>query len=181
MKTASRFKTTSLVIIGLAAAFTAIVLFVPETKKTPPRTAEVGAAAPEFELKAHNGKLWRLSDQKGSVVLVNFWASWCDSCKKEMPSLQRLYDLTKDNPGFRIMTVLFNDKPEDALQYLRQNKYTLPFLIDADGSVSAAYGLTGVPETFVIDKNGIILNKIIGPLEFDSPQAIDYFTGLTKG
>ncbi|MBI4824396.1 MAG: TlpA family protein disulfide reductase [Nitrospirae bacterium] len=170
-------------IIALIVVFIAVVLFVPAKKSK--EKAGVGLISPDFELKAPEGKIWRLKDTLGSVVLINFWASWCQSCKDEMPYLQNLYSMTQGSEpilqkGLRIITILYKDNPEDAIRYLSQNKYNLPLLIDSRGEVSLTYGLTGVPETFIVDKNGILREILKGPVEFDSPQAVAFYTKLIR-
>lgn len=161
------------------AAFLAIVLMVPGTKKTSSKGVSVGLASPDISLKAPDGGIWNLSDQKGKAVVVNFWATWCESCKAEMPALQKLFDTLKANPGFTLMTVLVRDSAQNASEYMKQKGYSLPFVVD-DGSASSAYGITGVPETFIVDKNGVLREKIIGPADFDSAEALNYFGKLAS-
>lgn len=144
------------------------------------RPAEEGGAAPDFALRSAGGSSFRLSDNKGSVVVVNFWASWCEPCREEMPSLQRLNEALSGNPKFRLVSVLYRDDPQKASAFMRQNGFTYPMLLDADGSVSASYGLTGVPETFIVDKAGIVRKKLIGSARFDSPEAIGYIKKLIE-
>ncbi len=169
-------KAIAIAAIAVAAAFVSLVLFYPE-KGARIKRASVGVSAPDFELKDIGGNAWRLSSASGTPALVNFWATWCVSCRQEMPSLQRLFEKTKT---MRIVTVLYRDDPRNAADFMKQNGYTMPVLIDMDGSVSNAYGLTGVPETFLIDKKGILREKLIGPVEFDSPEAIDFFNTLAS-
>jgi len=158
------------------AAFVSLALFYPG-KGIRMKRASVGVSAPDFELKDMAGNAWRLSSLEGTPVLVNFWATWCASCRQEMPSLQRLFERTKT---MRIVTVIYRDDPGNAAEFMRLNNYTMPVLIDMDGSVSSAYGLTGVPETFIVDKKGVLREKLIGPVEFDSPEALDFFDALQR-
>jgi peroxiredoxin len=139
-----------------------------------------GQSPPPFELRDINGNMWRLSDLKGSVVLVNFWATWCPPCRQELPSLQRLMEKTMDYPDFTILSILFNDDPFKAAAMLDANGYRFSMLKDPGGSVSKSYGLTGVPETYIIDKKGVLRKKIIGPMEFDAPNVIGYIKGLIE-
>jgi peroxiredoxin len=139
-----------------------------------------GLRAPDFSIKDVGGNTWRLSDMMGSVVLINFWASWCEPCREELPSIQKMYESMKGEPGFRFASILYRDDPTRAYAYMQQNGYTFPLLVDPDGSVSSAYGLTGVPETFLIDKRGVLVKKIVGPADYGSPEAISYFKGFIE-
>ncbi|HKN19159.1 MAG TPA: TlpA disulfide reductase family protein [Dissulfurispiraceae bacterium] len=135
----------------------------------PPTKAAIGLEAPSFELKDTAGKLWRLSDLRGKVVLLNLWASWCGTCKEELPSIQNLINLEKDNSKLIFISVLYKDSPEKALNYLKARAIAFPVLIDT-GNVADMYGITGVPETFVIDKKGTLKQRVVGPLQWDSPD-----------
>lgn len=133
------------------------------------RKATISLDAPAFELKDTDGKIWKLSDLKGKVVLLNLWASWCGTCKEELPSIQNLVNSEKDNNRLVFISVLYNDSPAKALAYLKENGFAFPVLIDT-GHVAEIYGITGVPETFIIDKKGILKQRVVGPLKWDSPE-----------
>lgn len=139
-----------------------------------------GQQAPVFELNDIDGNTWRLNDLRGKVVLINFWATWCPSCVSEMPSLQRLILKNVNNPGFVVLTIIFEDDPFRAYRFVKSYNYSFPVLKDPDGSVADAYGLTGVPETFVVDKKGILRKKVIGPTTFDDPKVLAYLERLEK-
>jgi peroxiredoxin len=133
-----------------------------------PKVAEVNWPAPDFTLVDRKGKTWNLAELKGQVVFVNFWATWCPPCLHEMPSMEKLYNsMPKGN--FKMLAILFNDKPEVADKVVAKYKYTFPILSDPGNKTGAAYGLTGVPETYIIDKQGVVREKFIGPVEWDTP------------
>jgi len=123
----------------------------------------INKPAPAFVLpQLHQpDKTFSQQDMKGKVWLLNVWASWCVSCREEHPVLM---DLAKSN-AVPIYGLNYKDKPEDALAWLRQfgDPYALS-IIDRDGRVGIDYGVYGVPETFVIDKQGAIRYKQIGPV-----------------
>ncbi len=146
-----------------------LVLFLPISGCGPaPEMAEVGKPAPDFTLVDRTGKTWKLSELKGQVVFVNFWATWCPPCREEMPSMQRLYStLPKDK--FKMLAILNKDDPGLADSFARQFGLTMPILDDQANLVGPKYGLTGVPETFIIDKEGIMREKFIGPARWDAP------------
>lgn len=168
-----------LILINLLVVAVIILFFAfPRQKKVETTRAIEGLYAPDITLSDYSGKNLRLSDLNGSVVFINFWASWCQPCRDEMPSLQVLYNNFKGNERFRMITVLYRDDPERAISYLKGNNLDLPFWIDRDGKASAAYGLTGVPETFIIDKRGVLRKKVIGPADWASRDVLSYISTL---
>ena len=138
--------------------------------------AEVGKLAPDFTLVDRKGKTWTLSELKGQVVFVNFWATWCPPCREEMPSMQKLYTmLPKDK--FKMLAILSNDDPARADAFAAQLGITVPILHDRDQKVGPKYGLTGLPETFIVDKQGVLREKFIGPAQWDSPGFVQMMKG----
>ncbi len=136
------------------------------------QVAEVGKAAPDFSLVDRQGKTWTLTELKGQVVFVNFWATWCPPCREEMPSMQKLYDmLPKDK--FKMLAILNNDSPTLADSFAAKLGLTMPILDDQANTVGPKYGLTGVPETFIINKKGKIVRKFMGPAQWDDARYID--------
>jgi peroxiredoxin len=137
--------------------------------------ATVGKPAPKFDTINMQGDVWSLSKQKGQVVFVNFWATWCAPCREEMPSMQRLYvKLPKDK--FKMVALFNRDKPEVVNNFVAKLGITIPILDDQQNIIGEKYGLTGLPETFIIDKQGVIREKYIGPKEWDSPEVIALLT-----
>ena len=132
--------------------------------------AKVGSPAPDFELQDTNGKTWKLSDLKGQVIFINFWATWCPPCREEMPSMQELYEAMPSD-SFKMLTILSNDDPTLAVNFIAKVGATFPILLDPLSKTSSAYGLTGVPETYVVDKQGILRQKYLGPRNWSSDEA----------
>lgn len=141
----------------------------PEGAKALP-VAKVGSPAPDFELQDTNGKIWKLSDLKGQVIFVNFWATWCPPCREEMPSMQELYE-AMPRERFKMLTILSNDDPTLAVNFIAKVGATFPVLLDPLSKTSNAYGLTGVPETYIVDKQGILRQKYLGPRNWSSSEA----------
>lgn len=137
-----------------------------------PALLNVGDPAPDFTLVDRQGKTWTLSDLKGQVVFINFWATWCPPCLKELPSMQKLHDMMPEN-GFTMLAVLNKDKPNMADFVVKQKGITIPVLDDSENKVGSTYRLTGLPETFIVDKNGIIREKVIGAAQWDAPQYVE--------
>jgi cytochrome c biogenesis protein CcmG/thiol:disulfide interchange protein DsbE len=129
-------------------------------------------AAPDFRLRRLNGAgMLALSELRGQVVVVNFWASWCIPCKDEAPQLQRLW-LTYRDRGVVVLGVNIQDLEVKARAFLAQTGGTYPNVRDIDGTVYRDYGLTGVPETFFITREGRIIKKFPGAVvTWDSWQA----------
>jgi peroxiredoxin len=145
-----------------------------------PKIAMVGSEVQDFELEGSDNSRIKLSDMKGSVVLINFWATWCASCLDELPSIERLHRSFAGDSRFRVVTILFRDNLNMASGFMRRNGYSFPVYLDREASAAKTFGITGVPETFIIDKKGILREKVIGPAEWDSPQALQAFMNLTN-
>lgn len=118
--------------------------------------------APEFALPDLDGEIVRLSDYRGKVVLVNFWATWCPPCKEEMPALQQLHEEMGDR-----VEILGLDRAEPAetvRRFVRKYGITFKVLLDREDEVARRYQLTGIPETFFVDSEGVVRVKWIGPM-----------------
>lgn len=133
-----------------------------------------GMAAPDFTLTDLSGRKVSLSALQGKVTLLNFWATWCPPCREEIPSMVRLNRLMQGKP-FQMLAVSIDQGGKGAVEaFFKQSGAVLPTLLDTGGKTAKLYGATGVPETFVIDKKGVILKKIIGPAPWDSPEALKF-------
>lgn len=115
--------------------------------------ATVGAAAPDFTLRTLSGSNMRLQEQRGQVVLVNFWATWCGPCRKEMPHLNRIADKYKSS-GLVLMGVNVDDNVKNAADLSAKLGVNFPVLLDTDKKVSRLYDLNSMPSTMVIDRSG---------------------------
>jgi peroxiredoxin len=140
-------------------------------EQNPTRGGAVGGVAPDFTLVDREGKSWTLSELKGQVVFVNFWATWCAPCREEMPAMQRLLE-TMPKDKFKMLAILNRDTPANADLFAQRNNITIPILNDMGNNIGPMYGLTGLPETFIIDKQGILREKFIGPAKWDSPEVV---------
>ena len=117
---------------------------------------------PDFKLKDLNGKQISLSDYKGKIVILNFWAVWCKYCKQEMPDLNELNkSLVKENDVV-ILAVDSEESINTVKGYLNSNNISMNVLMDSDGAVTKAYGITGFPTTFVINRDGTLFTQIPG-------------------
>jgi cytochrome c biogenesis protein CcmG, thiol:disulfide interchange protein DsbE len=123
----------------------------------------VGSVAPDFELTDLEGGTVRLSDLRGRPVLLNFWASWCTSCKLESPVLERGAEVWAAS-DVAFLGVAVKDSRKWALEYAEESGLNYPSGLDPTGSTMRAYGVTGTPETFIIDPDGVVTARWIGPL-----------------
>ena len=110
-----------------------------------------------------------LSALKGKVVFVNFWATWCGPCRSEMPSMEALYSRYKDR-GFEILAVNSGEKEPEVLAFMRSNSLTFPTTLDEDGRVSRTYGIQAIPTTFILDREGKIILRMVGSIDWDTPK-----------
>jgi len=125
----------------------------------------VNTPAPDFIApELYEGKAVRLLDYKGKVVMLNFWASWCRECALEHPSLLEINQRYANDPRFVMLGVNYQDKENLAKEYLEQHGNNFQHVRDFSGKISIDYGIYGVPETFVIDQQGMIRHKSIGPI-----------------
>lgn len=135
-----------------------------------------GWKAPGFELKDVKGQTIRLDDFKGKVVLVHFFASWCEPCKKEFPALVRLRGLLKER-GFEIVAVS-EDSLERTAPFADSLGADFPVVIDRYGGVMRSYKVKLIPTSVVIDKNGEVSGIITGPREYEGIPSIGFFESL---
>ncbi|MBI5816529.1 MAG: TlpA family protein disulfide reductase [Nitrospinae bacterium] len=150
------------------------------SKIAPPQQSKMeGKPAPDFTLPGLDGKNIKLSSYRGKMVFLNIWATWCPPCREEMPSMQKLHEHFKGK-DFVMLTVSIDEKKEDVAAFMKELGLTFPVALDPEQKVSAEYGITGVPETFLIDKNGTVLHHLIGPGDWSNPGIVSAFEGLVS-
>ena len=125
------------------------------------RPSLVGGPAPPFTLNDLEGRQVNLTDYRGNVVLLNFWATWCEPCKKEMPEMQAAYDQYKDQ-GFVVLAINFGGKADEASSFAHHGRLTFPILLDPGVKVASRYGVVSLPVSFFIDQEGIIRERVFG-------------------
>lgn len=127
----------------------------------------------DFELKNLNGESEKLSDYKGKVVFLNFWATWCGPCQSEMPAMEKVYNELKDK-DFVILAVDLSEDKDTVRAFIEERNLTFPVLLDKDGQVGAMYDARSIPATYVISRDGNILGRAVGvrPWEDDSFMSI---------
>jgi peroxiredoxin len=140
-----------------------------------PKIRMIGSAAPDFTVK-DSDRTVRLQDLRGKIVILNFWTTWCGPCAEEMPSLERLHKEMGQN--VTVFAVSTDDDNDAYHKFLKQ--YDIDFLTVNDQQKKSAeiYGTTGQPETFIIDPSGKVRRKFIGPVNWTSPEIVDYLQKL---
>jgi thiol-disulfide isomerase/thioredoxin len=135
-------------------------------------------AAPDFSLPLVNGAAIRLADLKGKVVFLNFWATWCGPCRAEMPSMEALYRRYRDR-GLEMVAVNVREDRGTAAAFMEQFGLTFPAALDG-GGVSRRYGITAFPTTYIIDREGLIVSRIVGSINWDTPEISAAFAALLE-
>jgi cytochrome c biogenesis protein CcmG/thiol:disulfide interchange protein DsbE len=139
-----------------------------------------GHPAPNFTFPGLDGKMVSLADYRRQVVLVNIWATWCPPCVDEMPSMEKLYQELKDE-NFAILAVSIDTVETKAVApFMKKNNLSFPALMDPDGTIKTLYQITGVPESFIINQQGILVEKIVGPRNWAAPEVVRYFRNLIR-
>ena len=131
---------------------------------------EKGNLAPDFELKSIDGKTMKLSSLRGKKVIVNMWATWCPPCRLEMPEMEKFYTENK-NEGIEILAVNLTKAEKsrnDVPAFVKAYGITFPILMDENGDVARLYEVSSIPATSIIDTQGVIREKIVGPMTYDS-------------
>ena len=138
----------------------------------------VGMRAPEFTV-TDSERTVSLKQFRGRVVVLNFWATYCEPCIEELPSLQRMAAQMKSQG---VAVIAISEDPDEAAYHRFLTRYNINLLSVRDGQQESPrlYGTTGIPETFIIDQDGIVCRKFIGPVEWTRPEIIEYLTRLQE-
>jgi len=175
-KGASRLVITVAALVILGLAFGLVWM---QSAKYEPLT--VGKVAPDFELPGLDEKMVKLSDFRGKVVFLNFWATWCKPCREEMPSMEVLYK-NFERDGLVVLAVSIDrvTTKKDIPPFVKGMSLTFPVLVDSWGQTDKRYKLMGVPETYIIDQQGVLREKVIGPRDWTLLDNLQVITGLLK-
>lgn len=128
------------------------------------RSALIGKQAPEFALPALGGGQIDLASYRGEVLVVNFWASWCAPCREEAPELQAFAERWSGR-DVSLLGIVYNDAESDAVDFRDRFGLTYPQALDSDGRTAIDFGVFGIPETYVIDRDGTVMAKLIGAVD----------------
>lgn len=128
--------------------------------------------APDFAVTDLQGRTVRLSALRGKVVLLNLWTTWCPPCVEEMPSIERLWS-TLQGDDFAVLAVSQDEEGRRSVEpFLQKMRFSFPVFLDPEHEVGDSYGVWGYPETFVIDRNGYVVERVIGPRDWASAESL---------
>ena len=162
-------------LVGIGGAAAPDILPVAERN-----VVKLGEPAPNFRLRDLNGHSVSLSDLRGKVVLLNFWATWCGPCRVEMPAMEELYRTFSRN-DFEILAVSTDAQGASVTRpFQQENHLTFPILHDADYRVGLTYGARSLPMTFMVDRQGIVRHQIFGARDWGAAEAHQLVQMLMK-
>jgi thiol-disulfide isomerase/thioredoxin len=119
----------------------------------------------------------RLENYRGKVLFLNLWATWCGPCRAEMPSMEKLYQRFKDK-GLDILAVNIQERKADVEAFMRRNKLTFPAALDEDGRIAQQYGVMGIPTSYILDRQGRVILRLVGSINWDDPKIFAAFEAL---
>ncbi len=140
------------------------------------RPAGVGVTAPDFSVQ-DSDRTVALHDLRGKVVILNFWATWCPPCVEEMPSMVRMQQKLKDK-GVTVLAVSVDVDQKAYERFIREHKVDLLTVRDPDRNSSNLYGTVQFPESYVIDRQGVIRRKFIGAVDWNAPEIVSYLSSM---
>ena len=162
-------------LVGIGGAAAVDILPVAER-----HVVKLGEPAPNFQLRDLNGRMVALSDLRGKVVLLNFWATWCGPCRVEMPAMEQLYQ-TFPRKDFEILAVSTDAQGVAITRpFQQENHLTFPILHDSDFRVGLTYGARSLPMTFMVDRQGVIRHQVFGARDWGAPEAQQLVQMLMK-
>jgi len=140
-------------------------------------TPKAPVQALDFMGISASGKPVRLSDLKGNIVLLNFWATWCVPCLEEMPSMDRL-NRQMQGKKFKVLAVDLQETADQVQQFAKNNRFSFELVLDPAGEISHHYGVLRIPVSYIIDQKGFIIRRAVGARVWDSKEAVAFFNRL---
>lgn len=159
-----------------ASAFTALLLLVLAACYSGTRPPRIGSPAPDFTVRDSQQSV-TLSQFKGQIVVLNFWATWCPPCIEEMPSLVQMQQRMKSK-GITVLAVSVDVDDAAYRKFLQDHNVNLLSVRDNDQKSNQLYGTFKFPETYIIDRNGVVRRKFIGAVDWTEPDVMDYLSKL---
>jgi peroxiredoxin len=171
-----------LMLIALVAVFSLVAC--DDSRTQAPQQLQgglIGQTAPDLTLTDMQGQKVSLSQFRGKVVILNFWATWCPPCREEMPSMEKLH-LDYQDKGLVMLAVNVEQNGKEVVaDFLKKTPYSFPILLDEDQVVQNSYGVFRFPESFIIDRNGVVIERIIGARNWLSGPTFKVINFLLNG
>jgi thiol-disulfide isomerase/thioredoxin len=164
----------------IACALTCSLLGVSPAQGGSPLAPSDGRVAPPLALQDIQGRRHTLEGYRGSVIVVNFWATWCEPCRREMPSIQRLRDKLSDKP-FVVLAVNVDEPEARVRQFLKTTGLELPILLDPNKKVTRDWGARILPVTYIVDRDGRVRYRLVGDLDWSSDTVVGVISQLLAG
>ena len=168
----------NLLLVLLAALILGGAVFL-VVRRRPPRAVAVGELAPRFELPSLAEGPARLRDFHGQVVVLNFWATWCQPCVEETPSLEKFAEKMRPD-GVAVIGVSVDQDQAALERFVLAQRLSFPIARDPEQVLSGRYGTFIFPETYILDRSGRVAEKIIGPIDWQDPRIIEFVRGLAR-
>jgi peroxiredoxin len=128
---------------------------------------EKGDIAPDFELLTPEGQKVKLSDFRGKKVILNFWATWCPPCRAEMPDIQNFYSQNSDKVVLAVNLTSTEKDFGNVAKFIKEYGITFPVVLDKESKTATMYQISAIPTSYIIDTNGVIQQKIVGPMNYE--------------
>ena len=169
------FVIAALTILTFAASATTVTI--DELLRIGLQPLKEGTEIVDFELQDLTGATRRLSDFRGKVVFLNFWATWCGPCRFEMPSMEKLYQRLNAK-GLEIVAVNLQEDRSSVQRFVDEYGLSFHILLDTSGRIGATYGARSIPTTYIVDREGFVIAGTIGTREWDTEENIRFFEKL---
>jgi peroxiredoxin len=131
----------------------------------------------DFTVESLDGETESLNDYRGNVVFLNFWATWCGPCKAEVGDIQALSETLQDE-DFVVMALSIQEQKKKVDKFMKSNNIDFPVYLDSDGAVAAMYGVTGIPTTYIIAPDGMIVGRAVGPRDWGGKESVELMRSL---
>jgi thiol-disulfide isomerase/thioredoxin len=162
-----------------AAAFAKAGFKVEKTRSAPPEFYAPLANVDEKTGDSGSGPVrgTSLADYRGKVLFLNLWATWCGPCRGEMPSMEKLYRRYRDK-GLEILAVNLQEEKEEVEDFMEEYSLSFPAALDGDGKIGALYGARAIPTTYILDREGKVVTRVVGSLNWEHPAIYEAFEAL---
>jgi peroxiredoxin len=171
----SKANVAKLVVVGIILGSAVMVLLVRQGSRFP----QLGDSAPSFALPTLQGETVRLSDYRGQVVVLNFWATWCPPCVEETPSLEKFAGQMAGR-GVAVVSISVDADAKALEQFVAKYNLTYPVARDPEQAVTSRYGTFKFPETYILDEDGRIADKLIGAIDWQEPRISEFVLNLAR-